>query len=273
MMAELLENAGLVFSGAILLRVGMLLYGLWQDHNSALKYTDIDYFVFTDAARYVARGTSPYARDTYRYTPLLAWILSPTAQGGVWFSFGKALFAAGDILTGWLIVSILRNTRGFPVGRAVKYSCIWLLNPMVATISTRGSSEGLLAFVVMLLLWAAVQRKHMLAGVLLGLAVHLKIYPFIYAVSLAWVIEERSPRGDQLKFPSSLRQALDGLKSTITPQRIRLALCSVLTFLSLNVAMYLRFAYSFGLLYKILKHPQVQARFSRAYIPVSFSPI
>ena len=239
-MAYILEKPTLVFSGAVALRVGMLFYGSWQDKNSALKYTDIDYYVFTDAARFTARGASPYSRDTYRYTPLLAWMLLPTTWSPVWFSFGKILFAVGDILTGWLIISILCRTQRFSVGRATKYATIWLLNPMVATISTRGSSEGLLAFVVMLTLWASVKGNHTLSGVFLGLAVHLKIYPFIYAVSLAWSMNHGSSKLERLEWPKSMKDGVNSIVALLTPQRIRLLISSAVTFLGLNLVMYLR---------------------------------
>lgn len=181
----------LVFTAAIVLRLVLLVYGRWQDANSPVKYTDIDYLVFTDAARFVSQGRSPYDRATYRYTPLLAWLLYPTAWGGAWFEFGKVLFATGDVVTGWLIARVLRN-RGMSVDRTMKYASIWLLNPMVANISTRGSSEGLVVVIVVALLWAVLDRRYTLAGVLLGLGVHVKIYPFIYAASIFWALTRPS---------------------------------------------------------------------------------
>lgn len=236
---SLLGDARVVFTAAVLLRVSLLEYGYWQDHYSAVKYTDIDYFVFTDAARNVAQGQSPYLRDTYRYTPLLAWLLVPTTWSNAWFAFGKVLFSAGDILTGWLMTVILRDHGGMSNDRAIRLSTIWLLNPMVATISTRGSSEGLLAVMVMALLWAALQRRVLLAGFFLGLGVHFKIYPFVYAVSIAWWLDSRSPNVVEARKESSQVSISSRFKSLMTPARITFAVSSAATFAALNGFMFL----------------------------------
>ena len=239
-----------VFISAIALRVILTFYGLLQDRYSALPYTDIDYFVFTDAARYVYHGYSPYNRETYRYTPLLAWLLIPTAwPGTAWFSFGKVLFALADIVAGWLIVLVLQSPSGgkMEVERALKFASIWLLNPMVATISTRGSSEGLLGVMVVAILWAVLTRRIMFAGVLLGLAVHFKIYPFIYGISIIWYLEpsaeqtsaEQTSAEQMPKTQNSMQSSIiQRLGAFITPTRVTLLLSSLATFVTLNAIMY-----------------------------------
>ena len=91
----------MLFRLGVITRVLLLLYGELQDSLSSVKYTDIDYQVFSDAAAFVAQGRSPYERSTYRYTPLLAWLLTPNALcHPMW---GKALFSAADILAAWYV--------------------------------------------------------------------------------------------------------------------------------------------------------------------------
>ncbi|POR37300.1 GPI mannosyltransferase 1 [Tolypocladium paradoxum] len=117
-------------------------------------------------------------------------------------------------------------------------AALWLWNPMVATISTRGSSEGLLGVLTVALLWAVEGRRVGLAGVLLGLAVHFKIYPFIYAPAIVWWMDDENMgrvTAAGTKPPSSLAQSLVRFCS---PDRIRLAAVSLATFTGLNLLMY-----------------------------------
>ena len=123
-----------------LIRCSLVLYSEYHDANSVLKYTDVDYRVFTDAARFLlnpgrhganqAQGwlgihigesvttlysptwrtllsslsCSPYSRDTYRYTPLLALLMTPNEL--LHPSFGKYVFSLCDLLVGAMLYSI-----------------------------------------------------------------------------------------------------------------------------------------------------------------------
>jgi len=246
----------------------MLLYGLWQDANSPLKYTDIDYLVFTDAARFTfaspstISSPSPYERETYRYTPLLAWLLYPTTLPGrlFYFSFGKVAFAAADLLAGYFIILILQRHALMSSERACRFAAIWLLNPMVATISTRGSSEGLLGVLVTALLWAVLERQVVLSGLLLGLGVHFKIYPFIYAPAVFWWMDaehmahyhiNEKEKGKGEKGGTSSRETaaapryLEILTSFFTRERIQVTLISLATFMGLNMIMYVLYGMPF----------------------------
>lgn len=158
-----------------------------------VKYTDIDYVVFTDAARFVYEGDSPYLRETYRYTPLLAWMLVPTAFGGLWFHFGKVLFMACDLLTGLLIYRILPALVS--TNRRVVLLALWLLNPMVITISTRGSSESVLTFIILLAVDTLLRELYFELAMWLGVAIHFKIYPIIYLPAIMYYLV---PKGKPL---------------------------------------------------------------------------
>ncbi|KAJ5175742.1 GPI mannosyltransferase 1 [Penicillium canariense] len=244
----LFDSTPRVFLAATALRLVLLLYGGWQDANSAVKYTDIDYMVFTDASRFVARGQSPYARDTYRYTPLLAWMLVPTAWGvsgplaSAAFAFGKILFALADVLAGWLVVQLLCRNYHFSTERALRYvAAAWLWNPMVANISTRGSSEGLLGVLVAALLWATLTRRPVTAGIILGLAVHFKIYPFIYGSSILWWWDAQRDGAPAPKDSTLISRVL----GFITPSRVVLTVSALVTFTALNAIMYFQYGMPF----------------------------
>ncbi|KAI6132128.1 glycosyltransferase family 50 protein [Pisolithus croceorrhizus] len=232
------------------LRVGLILYSEWHDAHSGVKYTDVDYHVFSDAARFLlqpnrtqldnaARGpitskslalaliqllASPYTRETYRYTPLLALLLLPNEL--LHPSFGKYLFAACDLVNGALIYQILlasllplqgnkssaalsgnkaqtavqvqdtQSTRERDA-MATLLAGTHLLNPLVFSISTRGSSESILCTFILLTLYFALKRRWDTAAILLGVSTHWKIYPVIYGISCVAAIASQTRRANK----------------------------------------------------------------------------
>lgn len=139
-------------------------------HKVPVKYTDIDYSVFNDAAVHVQSGGSPYDRGTYRYSPLMAYLMLPNAFYPEW---GKMLFALCDVIAALLSAAILvlwrfprdnetsvtQNNRLTESASLLRSSVLWsllyLASPLAINISTRGSADAivlLLLFVLLLLL-------------------------------------------------------------------------------------------------------------------------
>lgn len=200
----------------------------------------------------VERVCSPYRRATYRYTPILAVLLTPNEF--LHPSFGKYLFSACDILGGiiihnlllklilpWVGANRLGDTKApaATVGaapqtaqwaaKATLLTAIHLFNPMVFAISTRGSSESVLSLFVLCTLYFSLQDRWDLAAIFLGLSTHWKIYPFIYGVACLCVIGSGTPRNHSL---------MDGLRRLVNARTIRFAALSVGTFVLLGVMMY-----------------------------------
>ncbi|CAK9441003.1 uncharacterized protein LODBEIA_P48720 [Lodderomyces beijingensis] len=188
-----MSSLGILLALAVALRIGFFAFGLYQDEYLPVKYTDIDYLVFSDAAKYVSQGASPYLRETYRYTPLLAFMLVPNCWGGAWCHFGKILFIVGDLVTGIMIAKLLfMQNKSASKRTNLVLASIWLLNPMVVTISTRGSSESILTSMIMLSLYYGIEDRIAASAFWLGLAIHFKIYPVIYLPSMLYYLSNKA---------------------------------------------------------------------------------
>ncbi|KAK7873087.1 hypothetical protein R5R35_000368 [Gryllus longicercus] len=167
---------------AFTLRMILITYGVFHDRLFPVAYTDIDYKVFTDAARHAWEGRSPYDRVTYRYPPLIAWLLIPNLWLAIW---GKLLFSVADVLVGWLIYKLAAR-QGCTQSKAIFCAKTWLYNPIAIIISTRGNSDALSAALVLSSLLFVIQNKvrPLWAGVLLGLAIHVRLYPIAFSLPM-----------------------------------------------------------------------------------------
>ncbi|KAG5457359.1 MAG: PIG-M-domain-containing protein [Olpidium bornovanus] len=246
-----------LFFAGLLLRLTLLIVGEYQDRHFPVKYTDIDYVVFTDAARHVIAGESPYARATYRYTPLLAWLMTPNV---VWFrSFGKIVLVAADMVVGAALDSGLEDRRVPRRTRLLFCAATWMLNPVVANISTRGSAEvsepvesaarartaSVKVFARTPSLTSTCFRvgphgRLTLAALLFGFAVHFKIYPIVYAAPILTYLETR--RKPQT---GGSRGVIGKAVQFVGPARIRFAMISGGTFMFLAAVMYLIYGHEF----------------------------
>eukprot|EP00040_Diaphanoeca_grandis_P028654 m.166299 g.166299 ORF g.166299 m.166299 type:complete len:446 (-) comp31422_c0_seq3:59-1396(-) len=174
------------FGVASVLRVVLIIYGIWHDGMfPSMKYTDVDYRVFTAASEKIVHGNSPFEIPTYRYTPLLALLLTPNIF--IHSAFGKVIFVLADVGVGVIIYKILKTNRVSP-NVATACMCCWLFNPFTAAISTRGNAESVLAFLILATLHTIQVQRFWLAGILFACSFHMKIYPIIYLPSIILIL-------------------------------------------------------------------------------------
>lgn len=228
---------------ALLLRIFLIAYGEWQDKNMVVKYTDIDYHVFTDASRHIMEGNSPYLRPTYRYTPLLSLLLTPNIS--LHMCFGKVLFVLFDVLAGYLLYKIL-CVRACPDRRAVFFSCFWLFNPLPLTVSTRGNAESIMAVLVLASIYFVLVKNVPVAAIFFALSVHFKIFPVIYGLPFVLLVggdgyNSKKPDVHRTKDKHSLFGFIHQTTAFILhPQRVKFAVVSAVTFLGLTGLLYKR---------------------------------
>ncbi|GMH24001.1 hypothetical protein Nepgr_025844 [Nepenthes gracilis] len=260
----------LLFSA--IFRVLLILYGEWQDAHMEVRYTDVDYIVFSDAAKLMYSGKSPYQRTTYRYSPLLAFLLVPNAV--FHRSWGKFLFSASDLSVGLFIRTILK-LRGVPENAIIFSVILWLFNPFTFTIGTRGNCEPIVCAVILWIIICIMKGKVYQVAFWYGLIVHFRIYPIIYALPITLVLDPRylgsnqkplltkwktlrknSPQTPYSTDPSNVHPTRTTLSSIFTRTRVLFGLISGAVFVSCTGLFFYLYGFEFlheALLYHLTR--------------------
>ncbi|PIA27154.1 hypothetical protein AQUCO_08300090v1 [Aquilegia coerulea] len=126
-------NSLVIFS--VVLRIVLIIYGEWQDTHMEVRYTDVDYLVFSDASSLMASGFLTHYLLWEVYTFLIFIELA--------LPIDECAYVA-DILVGLFIRNILK-LRGVPENLCLISMGAWLFNPFTFTIGTRGNCELVLS--------------------------------------------------------------------------------------------------------------------------------
>lgn len=175
------------FVVSLLIRFVFVYVAHYVDTNTPhRKYTDEDYYVFSDAATHVYNGRSPYKRHTYRYTPLAAYIcilndvIHPLA--------GKIIFCLCDLLMA-IVMWALVESQNIESKYTLFYVAFWIYNPITIFMCTRGSNDNIIALLVYVTIYFILKKNYVTAGYFYGLSVHFKIYPIIYCIPFYFFID------------------------------------------------------------------------------------
>ncbi|WWC60999.1 uncharacterized protein I303_103576 [Kwoniella dejecticola CBS 10117] len=194
------KTAHLLTLSAII-QVALLIYAQHVDTHperyGGLRYTDVDWRVVLDGTRLIfcsnegegnlPRGWStsllgfkigdPYERSTFRYTPLLPLLVSPSLLHPL---IGRLILVGTSLIIPALL---LRLPVGIRPGFWTTH-LIWTLNPFVLNINTRGSPESIICLLVILTLYNLRRGREVYAAIWLGISISWKIYPIIYVAAI-----------------------------------------------------------------------------------------
>lgn len=231
-----------------LVRLVLIFYANYHDQWYDVPYTDVDYKVFTDAARHVVNSHSPYKRHTYRYSPVIAYLMMPNIL--LHPNFGKLLFSLFDILLAvaskYLVDYHLRSVKSKDTVSKISTLCalFWLYNPLGIAISTRGNADSVPCFLVvasLLFLQTDAIRgltKYVISGILLGICIHLRLYPLVFSFPMYLSLGEYS-----ITKTTSLK---DGVLSLVPNRKqVLLTVSCVVSLISLTWLMYWLYGYEF----------------------------
>lgn len=241
---------------SIAIRFFLVYYGEVQDSLSEIQYTDVDYRVITDGASHVLNLSSPFKRHTYRYTPLLAYLVLPNVL--LHHSFGKFIFSLFDIFIGVLIKKILLNCyRGNKISiekkllkletlnnrnkylmkrkneilknsneslppkyiRMAEISAyFWLYNPLTMVIATRGNGDCVsCSFVLLALYFLLKNEQTILQFFVAGLFLGISIHFRLYPIGFCLAFYLAT-------LDKPLQTLKDYLRAVILPNANQLAL-------------------------------------------------
>ena len=240
------EKVKFLFTAFLIRLIVVYIAKLIDENSTTNKFTDTDYEVFSDAATHVYNGGSPFARHTYRYTPLAAYIclvnnfIHPLA--------GKIVFCICDIILGfifWEFVDHQRNQLSDEIKaktwKTKTFVALWIYNPMIVAMPTRGSNDNIISLFLFIALYYMVQRKFIIAGLFYGLSVHFKIYPIIYSFVLYfWIDMDYNMLAKQQPF-----KAIVSKKGFFTKDRLLFTGVSAGTFIGLTYLFYVIYGYEF----------------------------
>ncbi|XP_011300066.1 GPI mannosyltransferase 1 [Fopius arisanus] len=201
-------------ASALILRLVLIAYADLHDKYFSVPYTDVDYKVYTDASRLLLTGKSPYERHTYRYTPLLALILTPNIF--LYQNFGKILFSIIDVIIGILMKHILMRGQCNDKVSAI-CALVWLYCPLTIVISTRGNADSVAVVLVLLTLNYLISDNSFLSGIIHGISVHFRLYPIAFSLVMYLGIADNNffPNARQIKLVSGCILSL-GLSTLVS---------------------------------------------------------